>query len=166
MNDKLVIELESILNQELVLHEKLLHLSSRKREAISSDKIDELDRLNTIQKKVADDIEEKEQQRMGVTRELCQDLGIDPRSRLEKIIERIRDSHGDRLSELRRQLLKTIREIRMLNNINMELLRQMLGHITAFFDKLSACATSSPGYDSRGATGGKSGGNLMLNRVV
>ncbi len=165
MNRELVRELEVVLSDELILHKNILKLSSRKCKAITSDKIDELERLNAEEEKLSNMIREKETARMTAAGKLCADLGIPSDSKLKEIISKIIGSDRERLAELRKNLLSTIEKIKLQNHVNMELLRQLLGHITAFFDKLGGFTEEqNSSYDSNGKSKNVSS-NLLINRV-
>lgn len=165
MNRELVRELEAVLCDELILHENILKLTSRKCKAITSDKIDELEELNAEEKKLSDLIRDKEKARMTAAGKLCADLGIPSNSRLKQIIGNIMGGDRERLAQLRERLLTTIDKIKTQNHVNMELLRQLLGHITAFFDKLGGLTSEqNANYDSSGKSK-NAGSNLLINRV-
>jgi hypothetical protein len=161
-----VIELIKLLEQELLLHHRLLAGAQAMNSAIKSEAIEEVRKANKEYDECTCRIEEIEEKRLCLNDVISRHYGLNPHANLSRIIEAVPDSDRGKLLELRTALKKALSEIHKTNESNKILLTESLFVIAKTFEFIAAASEKFQGYKQLGGKCSSKIDRAIINTVA
>lgn len=132
-------ELITRIHSELTVGEKLLELGRQKKEAVISNQIEELTRLNKEENETLHELEELGFERQELVLQIAKNQGLRVTERLKDLIAQIVDpAIKSNLTDQRDLLVNTYGKIAEVTEINGELLAQSMRVTKQMFDRFSS----------------------------
>ncbi|MEC0183502.1 flagellar protein FlgN [Paenibacillus peoriae] len=138
-----------VLEQLREAHEQLIALGTQKKEALISNKVDQLILVMNQESKLSRHIEQLDERRMQVVYEFLQERGIKSKlnlniTELSRLVFDLEDKQ--RLMQIQKKLANTLEELKKLNELNQQLIHQALSYIDFSIESMSYYAESEPVY--------------------
>lgn len=153
-----------ILAQHREHSEKLLTLSTVKREAILENDTDGINTVMLDEMQHISAIRKLEEDRKQTVEALGNRMGTRRIARLDDIIARIGDEEAQALSAARDSLRDVLGELQKSNARNQTLLESSMEHFNGFFNALRSVRADRPVYNNRGAS--SKNGRPLINRTA
>jgi hypothetical protein len=128
------------LNILIQLHEQMLELAQQKRTVLIEDQVDELTRITNAERRLVKQIEDSEQALFAAARAFLQEKGVRAAARpaMTELIRYV--FHAGERSELmaaRAKLTRLLDQLKEINELNQQLIRQSLDFIRYSIDLMS-----------------------------
>lgn len=150
-----------------LLYSQMVTLSKEKKEAILSNKIDELDRVVRDEQNQLVRLQEWEKNRKRCAEEFAFKLGRSASDiSIQNIIETAPDEQKQKLEGLHAELLKVVEEQVAINDVNRKLIETRLEYINMVVDTVRGDTDSSQMYSQSGAERDRQkpgGGSSIIN---
>jgi flagellar biosynthesis/type III secretory pathway chaperone len=159
MSPSTIDSLESILDQLIKLNQGLLDVCQAKQEAILDREPDELEILTEQQEAVTDRLDELNEQRQGIVRELVPEQ--EPPISLRTVTDRLDSDDAKRIDEKRFELKNVIRDVQRFSRENYRLLENRMTLFSELFERLEE-EQSQETYDQDRMKDRESTGEAML----
>jgi flagellar biosynthesis/type III secretory pathway chaperone len=159
MSPSTIDSLESILDQLIKLNQGLLDVCQAKQEAILDREPDELEILTGQQEAVTDRLDELNEQRQGIVRELVPEQ--EPPISLRTVTDRLDSDDAKRIDEKRFELKNVIRDVQRFSRENYRLLENRMTLFSELFERLEE-EQSQETYDQDRMKDRESTGEAML----
>jgi hypothetical protein len=143
-------ELEKILENELLLHGRLLDSARAMNAGLKKEAVDEVRKASRDYDDSVCRIEAIEEDRLSVSDALAAILGLGAHAGLSRVIGALPVRERGRLPELRVNLRSAINEIQKTNIANRVLLTEALFTITKTFEFIAAASEKFKGYKEQG----------------
>ena len=143
-------ELIQILEQELLLHERLLVSALSMNKALKCEAIEEVRKANKEYDECTCRIEAIEEKRLCLNDVISRHYGLTAHANLSRVIESVPAGDRGKLPELHAALRKTLGEIHKTNESNRILLTESLFVIAKTFEFISAACEKFRGYKQLG----------------
>jgi hypothetical protein len=131
-------ELTTRIHSELTVGEKLLELGRQKKQAVITNQVDEITRLNQEENDTLHELEELGFERQELVLQIAKSEGLRVTERLKDLITQINDpTTKSSLIEQRELLVNTYGKIAEITQVNGELLAQSIRVTKQMFDRFS-----------------------------
>jgi hypothetical protein len=164
--DAAIIELEKILENELLLHRRLLATVRSMNAALKSESVDDVRTANRDYDESTCLIEALEEKRLLSSDAIARRLGLTAHANLSRIIELLSVADRGKLPELRATLRATLAEIKKTNAANRILLTESLRSIAKTFEFISVASEKFHGYKQLGKKSCTKIGRPIINTVA
>jgi|WetSurMetagenome_2_1015567.scaffolds.fasta_scaffold426732_2 flagellar biosynthesis/type III secretory pathway chaperone len=164
--DATIIELDKILENELLLHERLLSTVRSMNAALKTESIDDVRAANKDYDECTCRIEALEEKRLLTSDAIARSHGLAAHANLSRIIESLADSDRGKLPELRYKLRAVLAEIHKMNAANKILLTESLRSIAKTFEFISVASEKFHGYKQLGKKSCTNIGRPIINTVA
>jgi hypothetical protein len=161
-----VIELEKILENELLLYERLLGAARAMNAGLKSDAVEEVKKASKEYDDCACGIEAIEEDRLAVSDALAATVGRGAHTSLPRIIEALPPEDRGRLAELRAKLRSTLADIQKTNVANRVLLTEALYTVTKTFEIIAAASEKFKGYKEQGKKHASKVSRAIINTLA
>ena len=152
-----------ILTGERTLYSQLVQLSQEKKDAVSQNKIDELDRIVRDEQNQLVRLQEWERARRKCAEEFAQAMGRPAGDiGMKDFLEACPAPQKPMIEKLYRELLSVVEEQAALNDINRQLIEQRLEYIDMMVGSAQPVRDTSHVYDSAGGERKKWKPNLSI----
>lgn len=167
MNDRSVVELIDILNEEIKLFNQLQNLLQQEQTAIVEDDLQGIEASVAAQQQIAGQAQALEQRRIQVVADLSRQLNAKSGNpSLVRLIEALEGEQGEELARMREQLLALNRKIRTTSENNAFLIRQSLRYTERCLDILTGQPLGRGMYGKFGRARRNGDRHSVLNRTV
>lgn len=138
-----------VLEQLREAHEQLIALGTQKKEALISNKVDQLIQVMNQESKMSRHIEQLDERRLQAAYEFLQERGIKSKlnlniTELSRLVFDVEDKQ--RLLHIQKNLADTLVELKKLNELNQQLIQQALSYIDFSIESMSYYAESEAVY--------------------
>jgi hypothetical protein len=148
--EALIKNLETILENELVLHEQLLEAAEELNSAIKKEDLAGVGKAGRKHDELTCHIEAVEEKRLAANDELARHLGVTLHANLFRIIELLPVHLSAKLSDLRTRLKSTMGGIKKTTTSNRILLNESLYTIAKTFELIDGATAKPMGYKYQG----------------
>ncbi|MDM5281323.1 flagellar protein FlgN [Paenibacillus silvae] len=141
----------SVLGQLQAAHIEMLQLGEQKKEAVVTNKVDVLITLINQESKLAKKIELIEQQRMQAVHQFLEERGIKSKLNLtiSELMRLVFDTEEKkRLYQAQTDLTDVLQQVKQINEVNQQLIKQSLSYIDFFLETMSFHAESEATYQN------------------
>jgi flagellar biosynthesis/type III secretory pathway chaperone len=159
--EPLIKDLETILENELVLHEQLLDAAKKMNRAIKAEELAKVKESRRLYDELTCQIETLEEKRLVINDALAKSLKIENHPNLLRIINKLPDNRKEKLSKLRTDLKSTIEELKRTNSSNQILLTESLRTIAKIFQFIDSSRAKPSGYKYQGKKA-----SVLINRTI
>lgn len=123
-------EIVRIVKEETRIYKEILLLSNEKRQVLVEGKAIELDRIVRVEQRLYSEVVELEKQRDQILREAV-DAGAIGKDDIivSRLIQQMEEAYGKAISDCSTELVDVLGEIKKINDINGELIKQSLDYI-------------------------------------
>jgi hypothetical protein len=161
-----VIEMIKILEQELLLHKRLLASAQAMNNAIKNEALEEVRKANKEYDECTCRIEEIEEKRLCLNDAISRHYGLKPHANLSRLIEAVPAGNRGKLLELRDALRKELIEIHKINESNKILLTESLFVIAKTFEFIAAASEKFQGYKQLGGKCSSKIDRTIINTIA
>ncbi|MGR6128425.1 flagellar protein FlgN [Paenibacillus sp. SER-28] len=138
-----------VLEQLREAHGQLIALGNQKKEALISNKVDQLILVMNQESKMSRHIEQLDERRLQAAYEFLQERGIKSKlnlniTELSRLVFDVEDKQ--RLLQIQKNLADTLVELKKLNELNQQLIQQALSYIDFSIESMSYYAESEAVY--------------------
>ncbi len=143
--EQLVAAIEAVMRQMVVLHEELLALMIRKREAVRRAHVELMAEICRLENEKVREIAEREKQRQALVAKLT--LLLDPRApeplRLPELAERLPEPMRSRLLVTRQQLREKLDSVKEQTSVARRAADQLVRHVQGLVRGVTAATTAA-----------------------
>jgi hypothetical protein len=164
--DQHAVELSKILENELVLHTRLLAAAHSMNIALKKEAIDDVRLANMEYDECTCHIEAIEEKRLSLSDAIAAQLGCLPHANLLRIIESLPASDRGNLLDLRAQLRSALAEIQKTNAANKILLTESLFAIGKTFEFIAMASEKFHGYKQQGRKHASKISRTIINTIA
>ncbi len=164
--DTFIAELEKILEDELLAHQRLLAVAHFMNRALKSESLDDVRTANKDYDECTCRIEAIEEKRLSASDAIARKNGLAPHASLSRIIETLSPAERGKLPELRAGLRTALAEIQKTNVANRILLTESLHTIAKTFEFISAASEKFHGYKQHGKKYSSKIDRTIINTVA
>jgi flagellar biosynthesis/type III secretory pathway chaperone len=161
-----ITELETILEEELVLHKRLLAVAVAMNVALKRESIDDVRKANKEYDELTISIESIEEKRLSKSDDIARHYRLQQHVNLLRIIEVIPPTNKKRMHELRVSLRAVIAELQKINTSNRILLTEALFAITKTFEFIATASEKISGYKQQGKKNISKIKRTIINTVI
>lgn len=142
-----------VLNEELELHKNMLEISSQKKDILVKGDVSELEKINKIEAGLILKMGGFEEKRELMISKVAKDEGIDKSElTLSIILKYTKESDGNRLKEIQSELKNAITQLKQINDLNMQLVKNSLDYIDFSINLFTGASTAADNsYTSTGS---------------
>ena len=151
--EKTIGSLESVLHQQIKLHEQLYTLMNQKREAMRRGDNPGMHELCDLENEKVQAISELEKQRLQLVADLTLHVQPDAAApmRMLELADALAEPTRGRLLVLRQQLLERMEQVREQSSIARRAAQSLVNHMQGILQTLGALSTGAGTYGQRGA---------------
>ncbi|MFK4304076.1 MULTISPECIES: flagellar protein FlgN [unclassified Paenibacillus] len=138
-----------VLEELRVSHQQLISLGEQKKDALISNRVEQLIAVMNQESKLSRYIEQLDEQRMQAAYAFLQERGIKSRlnlniTELSRLVFDLEDKQ--RLLHIQKNLANTLQELKKLNELNQQLIQQAISYIDFSIESMSYYAESEATY--------------------
>jgi FlgN protein. len=164
--EALIKDLETILENELALHEQLLEAALTMNNAIKKEDLATVRKTAGKHDELTCQIEALEEKRLTANDKLARHLGAENHVNLFRIIELLPRNLSAKLADLRTRLKRTMAELKKTTTSNQILLNESLYTIAKTFELLGSVTAKSSGYKYQGKKAPAKINRTIINTVA
>ncbi|TLS36622.1 flagellar protein FlgN [Pseudalkalibacillus caeni] len=136
--------LVSNLQEMIDVHKKWIQTAEEKQEALINRDIDNLTRINIKEKELASTVETLEEKRAAIVEEITKKYNLQPNTTLSQLINAIEEE--GRLQFLMDELLECVHNLKAVNQLNAEILKDSMNFISYILDHFTSSTDSNMNY--------------------
>ncbi len=143
-------ELIQVIEEQIVLYKDIYAISSEKKNIIINNDLETLQKMNTVENSIVNQVSRLEKKRVGIVSDICMVLGIaESEFTLTKLSEKLttEDNKADIL-KLRDEIRSIMDNIKQVNDLNNQLIKNSLEYIDFSINIMRSVGDNmSTGYD-------------------
>ena len=159
--EQLVKDLETVLENELVVHKQLLEAARTMNKAIKAEDIAGVKNAARKHDELTCQVEAFEEKRLEANGTLALHLDIKNHATLTRIIDKLPADHKTKLSKLKTDLKRVIWEFKRINSSNQILLTESLRTVAKVFEFIDCAMGKLSGYKFQGKKS-----PIMITRTI
>jgi FlgN protein. len=159
--EQLVKGLETVLENELVIHEQLLEAARTMNQAIKAEDLAGVKKAARKHDELTCQIEALEEKRLTANDALALHLGVKNHATLTRLIDNLPADHKTKLSKLKTDLKRVIWEFKRINSSNQILLTESLRTVAKVFEFIDCAMGKLSGYKFQGKKS-----PIMITRTI
>lgn len=150
----LINELNNVLEQEAAVYDDLLKISREKTRIIVKNKVTELEQMVKLEQALIFKVGRLEDERDKLVARIVEHLNIQTKNvSITGLLEHISGEESGKLATAREKLLKTIDELKTVNEQNSKLIKNSLEFINFSINLIAGTDTGSNNYGNTGQIG-------------